>query len=159
MVWTRHTFSRYKENKTTATKNQPPPNKVAKLCLFVTPSCSSVHGILQARILEWVVISFSRASSQPREQTQVFYVAGSLLTVLATRKSKNTGMGSHSLLQGIFLMQGSNHGLFHSRQILYLLSHPQKTKTKNPEGEFLYKEGEKTTYLGKKSITLRFSIK
>ena len=35
---------------------------------------SSVHGILQARILEWVVISFSRASSQPRDQTHVSYV-------------------------------------------------------------------------------------
>ena len=35
------------------------------------PLVSSVHGILQARILEWVVISFSRGSSQPRNQTQV----------------------------------------------------------------------------------------
>jgi len=31
---------------------------------------SSVHGILQARILEWVAISFSRGSSQPRDQTR-----------------------------------------------------------------------------------------
>ena len=37
---------------------------------------SSVHGILQARILEWVAISFSRGSSQPRNQTWVFYIAG-----------------------------------------------------------------------------------
>ena len=34
-----------------------------------SPPGSSVHGILQARILEWVVISFSRGSSQPRDQT------------------------------------------------------------------------------------------
>ena len=33
---------------------------------------SSVHGILQARILEWVAIPFSRGSSQPRDQTWVF---------------------------------------------------------------------------------------
>ena len=33
------------------------------------PPGSSVHGILQARILEWVAISFSRGSSQPRDQT------------------------------------------------------------------------------------------
>ena len=33
------------------------------------PPGSSVHGILQARILQWVVISFSRGSSQPRDQT------------------------------------------------------------------------------------------
>ena len=32
---------------------------------------SSVHGILQARILEWVAMPFSRGSSQPRDQTQV----------------------------------------------------------------------------------------
>ena len=42
---------------------------------------SSVHGILQARILEWVAISFSRGSSQPRDQTPVFYIAGRLFTV------------------------------------------------------------------------------
>ena len=36
---------------------------------------------------------------------------------------KNTGVGSHSLLQGIFLTQGSNPGLLHHRQILYHLSH------------------------------------
>ena len=36
-----------------------------------SPPGSSVHGILQARILEWVAISFSRGSSQPRDQTQV----------------------------------------------------------------------------------------
>ena len=36
---------------------------------------------------------------------------------------KNTGVGCHSLLQGIFLTQGSNLGLLHCRQILYLLSH------------------------------------
>ena len=36
---------------------------------------------------------------------------------------KNTGVGCHSLLQGIFLTQGSNPGLLHSRKILYHLSH------------------------------------
>ena len=39
---------------------------------------SSVHGILQARLLEWVAISFSRGSSQPRNRTQVSCTAGSL---------------------------------------------------------------------------------
>jgi len=39
-----------------------------------SPPGSSVHGILQARILEWVAISFSRASSWPRDQTCVSYV-------------------------------------------------------------------------------------
>ena len=41
---------------------------------------SSVHGILQERILEWVAISFSKASSQSRNQTQVSCIAGRLFT-------------------------------------------------------------------------------
>ena len=41
-----------------------------------SPPGSSVHGILQARILEWVAISFSRESSQPRDRTQVSRIAG-----------------------------------------------------------------------------------
>ena len=41
---------------------------------------SSVHGILQARILGWVAISFSRGSSWPRNWTQVFCIAGSFFT-------------------------------------------------------------------------------
>ena len=56
---------------------------VTKLCqTLVTPSLPgfSVHGILQARILEWVAISFSRGSSQPRNQTQVSCIAGRFFT-------------------------------------------------------------------------------
>ena len=40
-----------------------------------SPPGSSVHGILQARILEWVAISFSRGSSQPRDQTGGPYIS------------------------------------------------------------------------------------
>ena len=39
-----------------------------------SPPGSSVHGIFQARALEWVAISFSRGSSQPRDQTLVFHI-------------------------------------------------------------------------------------
>ena len=38
-------------------------------------------GILQARILEWVAMCFSRGSSQPRDQTQVSYIAGGFFTI------------------------------------------------------------------------------
>ena len=41
---------------------------------------SSVHGIPQARTLEWVAIPFSKASSQPRDQTQVSHIAGRFFT-------------------------------------------------------------------------------
>ena len=43
---------------------------------------------------------------------------------------KNTGVGCHLLLQGIFLTQGSNTGLLHCRQILHSLSHHRKTDLK-----------------------------
>ena len=66
--------------------------KVIQSCLTLfdpvdcNPPGSPVHGILQARILEWVVIPFSRESSQPRDWTQVFHIAGIFLTIWATRK-------------------------------------------------------------------------
>ena len=45
-----------------------------------SPPGSSIHGILQARILEWVAMSSSRRSSQPRDQTQVSCIAGRFFT-------------------------------------------------------------------------------
>ena len=65
----------------------------AQLCptLCNPKDCSlpvtSLHGILQARILEWVAISFSRGSSWPRNWTRVSYIAGRFFTVWATGKS------------------------------------------------------------------------
>ena len=47
---------------------------------------SSVHGIFQARVLEWVAVSFSRGSSQPRDQTWVSHIAGRGFIVRATRE-------------------------------------------------------------------------
>ena len=55
--------------------------KVAQSCLTLCdPMAYIVHGILQARILEWVAFPFSRASSQPRDQTKVSHVAGRFFT-------------------------------------------------------------------------------
>ena len=48
-----------------------------------SPPGSSVHGIFQARILEWIAISFSRAASWPRDWTQVSWTAGRFFTNLA----------------------------------------------------------------------------
>ena len=88
---------------------------------------------------------FSRGSSRTRDRTRVSYIAGrffiiwtntetqmilwkwkwKLLQFFATQNSpgQNTGVGSLSLLQGIFPILGSNPGLLHCRQILYQLSH------------------------------------
>ena len=70
------------------------------LCVLVTQSCptlwdpmdcsspgSSVHGIFQAKIQEYVAFPFSRESSQPRDQTQVFHVTGRFFTVWATSEA------------------------------------------------------------------------
>ena len=46
---------------------------------------SSIHEILQARILEWAAISFTRGSSQPRDWTRVSHIAGRCFTLWATR--------------------------------------------------------------------------
>ena len=54
---------------------------------------SSVHGIFQARILEWVAISFSRRSSRPRDQTHISCIAGRFFAVLATRESQEYWSG------------------------------------------------------------------
>ena len=50
------------------------------------PPDSSAHGISQARIWEWVAISFSRGSPQPRDQTQISCIAGGFFTDGATRE-------------------------------------------------------------------------
>ena len=51
------------------------------------PPGSSVHGILQARILEWIAIPFSRGSSQLRDWTWVSCIAGGFFTVWVTREA------------------------------------------------------------------------
>ena len=55
--------------------------KVIQSCLTLCNSMDYiVHGILQARILEWVAIPFSRGCCQPRDRTQVSYIAGRVFT-------------------------------------------------------------------------------
>ena len=88
----------------------------------------TVHGILQARILEWIAFPFSRGSSQLRDRTQVSCIAGRFFTSRTTGKPSNTGMGSLSLLQRTFLTQELNWGLLHCRQILHKMSHKRSPR-------------------------------
>ena len=53
----------------------------------------TIHGILQARILERVAIPFSRGSSQPRDRTQVSHIAGRFFTGWATREAQEYWSG------------------------------------------------------------------
>ena len=67
---------------------------VDQLCLTLggpvdcSPTGSSVRGIFQARVLQWVAISFSRGSSRSRDRTQVSCIAGRRFTVWATREAR-----------------------------------------------------------------------
>ena len=164
-------------------------NNMEQLCspINCSPSGLSIHDIFQAGILEWVAISSSRGSSQPRDQTYVSCISCTnkwilyhwatcvlsslFLAVFSTRQpnvhtnqlltlqyreeksvsqclgplkvpqscqtlcnhlglnspwnspGQSTGVGSLSLLQGIFPTQGSNPVLQHCSRILYQLSH------------------------------------
>ena len=63
--------------------------KVAQLCSTLYNRMDyTVHGILQARILEWVAFLFSKGSSQPKDQTQVSLIAGEFFTSWATREAQ-----------------------------------------------------------------------
>ena len=60
-----------------------------QLCpTLCNPVDYTIHGDLQARILEWVAVSFSRGSSQPRDQIQVFHIAGGFFTSFAIRETQ-----------------------------------------------------------------------
>ena len=68
-------------------------SEVAQSCLTLCDPMdgnlpgSTVHGIFQARILEWAAISFSRGSSQPRDRTWISCIADRRFTVWATREA------------------------------------------------------------------------
>ena len=70
--------------------NRESESEVSQLCTTLgdpvdcSPPGSSVHGILQARILGWVAIFFSRGSSQPQDRTQVSCISGRHFTIWAT---------------------------------------------------------------------------
>ena len=98
--------------------------KVAQSCPTLCDTGDyTVHGILQARRLEWGAFTFSKGSSQPRDRTQVSHTAGKFFTSWATREAQDTGVGSLFLLQRIFLTQESNRSLLHCRQILSQLNY------------------------------------
>ena len=85
---------------------------------------STVHGIFQARVLK-SGLPFPSAEDLPNPgiKPRSPSLQEDSLSSKSPGKPKNTGMGSLSLLQGIFLTQESNQGLLHCRQILYQLSY------------------------------------
>ena len=85
-------------------------SEVTQLCLTLCDpvDCSllvsSVHGIFQARVLEWIAISFFRGSSQPRNRTHVSHTVGRRFTIWATREVLWTWEGNFYLFKTIVLL-------------------------------------------------------
>ena len=101
--------------------------KVTQLCpTLCNPMDYTVHGILQARILEWRILKpFPSPGDLPNPGIKPRSPAlqADSLPEESPGKPKNTGVGSLSLLQGIFLIQESNWGLLPCRRILCQLSY------------------------------------
>ena len=97
--------------------------KVTQSCpTLCNPIDYTVHGILQVRILEWVAPSPGDLPNPGIEPRSPALQAVSL-PVEPPGKPKNTGVGSLSLLHGIFPTQESSWGLLNCRQIVYQLNH------------------------------------
>ena len=83
------------------------------MSVLCDPLDYTVHGILQARILEWVVFPFSRGSSDPGIEPRSPALQVASLPAESQGKPKNTGVGSLTLLQQIIPNQESNRGFLH----------------------------------------------
>ena len=83
--------------------------------MVYSPPASSVHGILQARTLEWIAILFSKGSCWPRDQTQVSCTAGRFFTIWATMEallSPRVCPNSCPLSRWCYLTMSSSAALF-----------------------------------------------
>ena len=91
-----------------------------------SPPGSSVHGIPQARVLEWVATSFSRGSSRPRDRTWVSHIAGRRFTLWASGEARPTSIQkraslcweSSALPPSHFILQGTPPVLFPQGPVL-----------------------------------------
>ena len=99
LVWGKGTCQGPLQSQTWCIENRHTPHRTCWVCVShsgmstlcdpmgSSPPGSSDHGTSQARILEWVAISFSRGTSQPRDWTQVSCIAGEFFTTWATRET------------------------------------------------------------------------
>ena len=75
------------------------------------PPGSSVHGVLQGRILEWIAMPFSRESSQPRNQMWASHTAGRLFTVWATRVALKLWYCNYDILLNYMIWGAKLHSI------------------------------------------------
>ena len=95
---------------------------LSRVWLFVNPTdCnligSSSRGILQARLLAWVAVAFSRGSSQPSHQTQVSCITGGFFTLWITREARYMYTYMHS-----FFIQSCVHGHLGCLHVLAIIN-------------------------------------
>ena len=89
-----------------------------------SPPGSSVHGFLQARILEWVAIFFSRGSSQPRDQTQVSCIAGRFFTVWTTREAQKSHLTNNCSSSPLNFLPVTIHPMFIKLHVVVIFMLP-----------------------------------
>ena len=111
----------------------------------------TVHGVLQARILEWVPFPFSGGRPNPGIDPRSPALQVYSLPAEPQGKPKNTGACRLSFLEGIFPTQESSKGLLHCRQILYQLSYQgyRRNSLKLPGFQ---SQSSCCTYLGSKEV-------
>ena len=131
------------------TRNNTSQVKVAQSCLTLCdPMDYTVHGIIQARILDWVGFPFPRDLPNPGIKPRSPTLQVDSLPAQPPGKPKNTGVGSLSLLQRIFLTQELSQGLLHCRRSLYQLSYQERTQINfNFKKESWFLQNDGMTYL------------
>ena len=101
-------------------------NRTNRICIWKVK-------MLVAQSCPTLFTPWTEACQAPLSMGRIFHVFSPcglrILNPLQCSPGKNTGVGSHSLLQGIFPTQGLNSGLLHCRQILYQLSHQGRPGT------------------------------
>ena len=103
-------------------------SSIAQLCLTLWDpmdcnlSDSSVHGILQTRMLEWIAISFFRGSSWHRDWSQVSCIAGRYFTIWATDEAQNLAL----------IIKPNNSHLVDYKSCLFLVSSKNQNKPDYP---------------------------
>ena len=123
-------------------------SEVTQSCPTLQPQGYTVLGILQARILEWVVLPFSRGSSQPRDQIQVPHIAGWILYQLSHKGSLRNHLQTKE--HWVSLPSSSHIGLF-------LEKRKKKYSCSCTSEHFHWKEYNDTDHWGERSEILRTS--
>ena len=99
-----------------------------------SPPGTSVYGILQARMLEWVAMSFSRGSSQPSDQTWVSWIAGGFFTIWGSALFKELGCKKTSIVWSLYHRELTSQETVDGTHVLtWKVSHCLKPSPRKPE--------------------------